>query len=953
MEENNDITEKDQFSLKNIPNDKLLNQATLRDLILFKEDILKEMRQYVSKIKTSLSDKFDKFVNEANEKLPVSLTDNGGLYMKTIKFLEEKNNILSTVSEKEANLNEKIMVNDLHINNCQKELNDAVFKYDRAILDNLLIPGVVGKGCKFLNFKDYMIDVQGQINNAFSKLDFNGNNINQNKKSLEEQINNANTKIKNLEYESKQFTFEKVLQVENKLKENMETANKSIQELTGEFYKNNVVLKNQIESLKNAEKLITEENRKINYRTLKEFDIIQKGFKYMKKTIIDLGKLLMLSDKRTKTNKNLAANKQIIIEQFNNMMMDLVKDVKKEKPVPQQKEIINPKPSTKKAVSVIKQYIEGKIQADDTNYGDKEKKERKKHSGNKDKETEEIFSRNSIKRPSHIVTYKLDELNSSRSNNNKVGASTEKYKKFSRHASVEFKDRDFSKMNSAVISNESDSKKTNNILGEVNRSRQFAIIKEENNNISKSDDESLLLDLEEDFKNLKLNEEQSNIFYYRGYENKKDNDEDTSLLINEKSYNKFKPKKTFFRAITTNYDITKGKKIDNGNQNSENFKLLLKAQENLKKKNMEKAQQISKKESDSSQTKDKKISSKKLNYNNKDTLTEKKQNSNDNFTPKITSSFDNQENQRNESKNNDISGLINYQNNENKNNNKNYNVSKKDNLEIKEQKNDKCIKLTKDNKKINNIEINAKEKNNIEIKDDKKDDENKKTLEKINDLPKEKRLLNYKLKDNFENNILTQKHKKFNNKINIYNSSNFTKTQYGQKFMPPINKSKKLSPENNNLKLDKIEENNKEKFRREINLSANVKNKNHNLTAKFQTQNNESKSSIPNLKSINRPLKESQTKYNNQFRTPRNYNILNEDIFVNKDEIKKMNYYKDQDIIDKPLIVNQANFKINDSKGTVENKLMELEYFTKKKFDELVREIKNFIPIHFNAYIKE
>ena len=171
--------------------------------------------------------------------------------------------------------------------------------------------------------------------------------------------------------------------------------------------------------------------------------------------------------------------------------------------------------------------------------------------------------------------------------------------------------------------------------------------------------------------------------------------------------------------------------------------------------------------------------------------------------------------------------------------------------------------------------------------------------------------------------------------------------------MPPINKSKKLSPENNNLKLDKIEENNKEKFRREINLSANVKNKNHNLTAKFQTQNNESKSSIPNLKSINRPLKESQTKYNNQFRTPRNYNILNEDIFVNKDEIKKMNYYKDQDIIDKPLIVNQANFKINDSKGTVENKLMELEYFTKKKFDELVREIKNFIPIHFNAYIKE
>ena len=248
MEENNDNLEKEQFSLKNISEDKLLNQATLRDLILFKEDILKEVRQFASKMKTSLSEKFNKFVEEANEKLPVSSSDRGGLYMKTIKFIEEKNSILSTVSEKEANLNEKIMVNDLHITNCQKEINDAIFKYDRAILDNLLIPGLVGQGCKFSNFKDYMVDIQEQINNAVSKLDFNGENINQNKKSLEEQLNNANTKIKNLEYESKQFTFEKTLALENKLKQDMETVHKNMLELTGEYYKNNVELKNQIES---------------------------------------------------------------------------------------------------------------------------------------------------------------------------------------------------------------------------------------------------------------------------------------------------------------------------------------------------------------------------------------------------------------------------------------------------------------------------------------------------------------------------------------------------------------------------------------------------------------------------------------------------------------------------------------------------------------------------------
>ena len=45
-------------------------------------------------------------------------------------------------------------------------------------------------------------------------------------------------------------------------------------------------------------------------------------------------------------------------------------------------------------------------------------------------------------------------------------------------------------------------------------------------------------------------------------------------------------------------------------------------------------------------------------------------------------------------------------------------------------------------------------------------------------------------------------------------------------------------------------------------------------------------------------------------------------------------------------------FNVEKKKGNLENRLMELEYFTKKKLDELVKEIKIFIPIHFNSYIK-
>ena len=119
-----------------------------------------------------------------------------------------------------------------------------------------LIPGLVGQGCKFLNFRDYKADIQGQINNSFSKLDLNGNNIYKNKKSLEDEINKANIKIKILEYESKRFTFDNFLELESKMKQELETFNNNLVEITDQFYKIGLGLKNQIELLKNAQILI-------------------------------------------------------------------------------------------------------------------------------------------------------------------------------------------------------------------------------------------------------------------------------------------------------------------------------------------------------------------------------------------------------------------------------------------------------------------------------------------------------------------------------------------------------------------------------------------------------------------------------------------------------------------------------------------------------------------------
>ena len=83
-------------------------------------------------------------------------------------------------------------------------------------------------------------------------------------------------------------------------------------------------------------------------------------------------------------------------------------------------------------------------------------------------------------------------------------------------------------------------------------------------------------------------------------------------------------------------------------------------------------------------------------------------------------------------------------------------------------------------------------------------------------------------------------------------------------------------------------------------------------------------------------------------------NIFKDDkeIYLSKDILTSTRYIKDEDIIDKPLLFDMNIFKADKNKGNLENRINELEYFLKKKLDELVKEIKIFIPIHFNSHIR-
>ena len=883
MEEKIDIS-------KSFNNVKHISPVTLKDLILFKEEILKEMKEYQNKINISVSknyEDFSKLLEVANNKLYNYETDKA-LFMKQIEFIEEKNKLLSSVDEKNGEIKNQLMVIELHLNNCQKELDDACFKYDKTIIDNLLIPGIVGKGCKFPYFKEYINDIQDQINLAISQNKQNANNLIANKQVVEGQIRQLNTKFKKLEYDSKQFTLEKTLLIENKFNQMIETLNNQISSVTSEYHRANIELKSKISDVKNLANSIVDENRKINYKTLTEFEKIKKYFKKLKKSIVELSALLSGGSGLSsggKFNKNIANNRQQIIQQFNSMIIGLMRDVTKENSSEFNNEINNVLFPKKNVGSLIKQYIEGKIHAEDTKYDEKNKKRY-----NKQKTIADIL--NKSKKNNSIP---VNDDSNSNINKNNIGANNtlNNNKAFKRKLTVQIKD--INKKNNFEINNTSNNEnilKKNTFFN--NNITQFHIIKEEKNNISSSPNDSLSEDSNIDKKSTINNK----IYSKNSY---KENN-----FFNIKIDNSFRKDKNklFFRSTTSNYD---NKFIDIGKKNIDNFNLLKKVQNNDNMNKFEKKTSFQ----NASFNNNEFSSDKHKNEINILKNVEKIQNENEekklNSIPSIISKIDTNEKLKENDANEKIEENETTKENTN-NNNKNGNLinNNKENIIIEEKNQSKRINQSEDKIKIYNKEKKFEDKqiNNL--------------TNNSSSVPKKSKII-INIKSNFKKNEKLK---------NDYSSeSNFSKY------------SKNI---NNNIK------NGNTPF-----ISENV---NNNESISNNQQKNITKSNSLSATNKRRPLSimnSCQTRNSSKFRIKNNYNFYLDDIFFDKNEIKNFNYCKDEKIIDKPLLVNQTEFKVDEIKGNLENKLVQLEHFTKKKLDQLVKEIKNFIPIHFNAYLKE
>jgi hypothetical protein len=314
----------------------------------------------------------------------------------------------------------------------------------------------------------------------------------------------------------------------------------------------------------------------------------------------------------------------------------------------------------------------------------------------------------------------------------------------------------------------------------------------------------------------------------------------------------------------------------------------------------------------------------------------------------------------------------------------------------------KIDKINDDDCNINSSRISARKENRI---NDKKSSQNKideyikniennngKLKEQINDKVNIEIIKNKMLKNHTDEKLISGDIynssivSNDNNSIYIKNNvNNFVEKEHkngdgnGEKTILSIMKNKEKVISSNTPKITSLNFRNKN-LKDKFILKENTKEKNSMFHSEKQLETNKGKKSLLSDKlhiksQINKKyrnfnggpesLSEEYTlKTMNKIskkkiiRNIDSYNSLtsrqyDKELYYDKSIEKELNYIKDKDIIDEPLITNQENFNLIKEKGGIDKKILELEFFTKKKFDELVKEIKNFIPIHFNSHLKD
>ena len=125
-----------------------------KELIKLKEEILAQMKIEQKKYADNLEERMDetnRLIFESNKKFE----ENKDFFKNILsqKYYLDK---IESLDSKSSKINDSLLAHEIRISKNIDEINSIKTKYDKVILDNLLLPGQIGPSCKYKNLSQYL-----------------------------------------------------------------------------------------------------------------------------------------------------------------------------------------------------------------------------------------------------------------------------------------------------------------------------------------------------------------------------------------------------------------------------------------------------------------------------------------------------------------------------------------------------------------------------------------------------------------------------------------------------------------------------------------------------------------------------------------------------------------------------------------------------------------------------
>ena len=178
------------------------------DLMQFKDEMLKNLREMELKIMNKVNKNQENF----SSNLDTLSSSINSLQLSTNSMVDE-------ITEQKLNINKIFSIeSDLKKFNTslttqEKKINDFLIeitylrdRFEKSLADSLLVPGYIGKNCKYNNFVDYIINTTKEINRLKSEKDYDKKENREMKQKFEQNIKNLSGLLDSFFNRSKIYT---------------------------------------------------------------------------------------------------------------------------------------------------------------------------------------------------------------------------------------------------------------------------------------------------------------------------------------------------------------------------------------------------------------------------------------------------------------------------------------------------------------------------------------------------------------------------------------------------------------------------------------------------------------------------------------------------------------------------------------------------------------------------